>query len=130
MQDISKDTAAVLTNVRVVAVRMIRCKVDMRPLCIAAVAHCKLSKTDEPSVASAFALNICSVRKADARQVGLNDSFEPTLTDAARRPNDSNAQKADFAKSWVQIVIEVYFLRTLGLSIADWGLETRTTDSV
>ncbi|WP_170477047.1 hypothetical protein [Ruegeria arenilitoris] len=59
-----------------------------------------------------------------------NGRIEPTLTDAARCPNDSNAQTADFAKSWVQIVIEVSFLRTLGLSIAGWGLEARTTDSV
>ncbi len=44
--------------------------------------------------------------------------------------NVGDAQKADFAKSWVQIVIEVYFLRTLGLSIDGWGLEARTRDSV
>lgn len=63
-------------------------------------------------------------------QVAANVCFEPILTDAARCPNDSNAQKADFAKSWVQIVLEVYFLRTLGLSIDGWGLEARTTDAV
>ncbi len=58
------------------------------------------------------------------------DWLEPKVTDVAFGTNVSTAQKADFAKSWVQIVIEVYFLRILGLSIADWGLEARTTGSV
>ncbi len=63
-------------------------------------------------------------------QVSAIDCFEPKVTEVAFGTNVSTAQKADFARSWVQIVIEVSFLRTLGLSIAGWGLEARTTDSV
>lgn len=36
--------------------------------------------------------------KQTFKQVAANDRFEPTLTDADRCPNDSNAQKVDFAK--------------------------------
>ncbi len=37
------------------------------------------------------------VRKTDIKGSSFNVRIEPTLTDAARCPNDSNAQKADFA---------------------------------
>ncbi len=46
-----------------------------------------------------------------------NGGSEPTLTDAARCPNDSNAQKADFAKSRYGIKTDAY--RCLGCSRID-----------
>jgi hypothetical protein len=38
-----------------------------------------------------------NVLKVDVEQISLNDRSEPTLTDAARCPNCSDAQKADFS---------------------------------
>ncbi len=42
--------------------------------------------------------NVYKFRNADVHGILPNDRTEPILTDAARCPNDSNAQKADFAK--------------------------------
>ncbi|WP_217360906.1 hypothetical protein, partial [Ruegeria sp. HKCCA5426] len=70
---------------------------------------------------STLVQEMSSAAKSAERSLRLNAAngcSEPKVQFSARCPNDCNAQKADFAKPWVQIVIEVYFLRTLGLSIA------------